>query len=784
MGTYIPSTHLSLIGKAGIFLCFLLGNIGMSKAQVVQLMVSTSKNEAVSNASVYVNQTLLGTTDSNGLLSADFTAYSMINLAVTAKGFDVYEEKIIRENISDSLLLVLIEEASQSLDELVITAGRKAENIATIPSSVTILNEKDLQTQLEMTTNLSTILGNTIPGLGTATGRATNAGQTLRGRQVLVLVDGIPQSTPLMNGSRDIRTIDPNAIERVEVIKGATSIYGNGSGGGIINYITKKYKGDKALEGKTSVGTSFNAMNPSGTLGYRVSQFFSGKKNKLSYNVGGSIDYTGLLRDGDGTPLGQNDGLSNTNQHNAFVKFTYDINEKEEVSAFYNFYGSLQHSKYISKNGVYGQTPTVGVRGEDLGKPAGTPYNHNAMMRYVHRGIFLNSDMDVTAYYTTFRSMNRYITKGTAWYGAGQTQINSEKKGLRINLNTPFNIKSISGEVTYGLDMLNDVTNQDLTDGRVYIPNMNMWNVAPYAQLKVDVLPNLIFKGGIRYENANVQVNDYQTIAIGPNNEGSIPVKGGRIPYQATMFNAGLRFNKYEVFNPFISFSQAFSINEIGRILRRAEENTIKSLSTDPIITNNYEIGFSSRFAIFNVTAAYYFSASNLGMNLVDRNGFLFPQREPEEVQGFEIAADARISPKITLNVSYAYVEGKVKFDDGRKAYLNGSRIAPPKATASIAYRPNDKLGIQLFWVFSGVRDRFNLNDKGKYNNSEGPVKEISVFNVSANYSINTHWGVSLGIENLFNKTYYPVVSQYRALDAEYLRAPGNVTTMNVYYKF
>ena len=59
----------------------------------------------------------------------------------------------------------------------------------------------------------------------------------LEGPYTLVLIDGIPQSTPLMNGARDLRVVDANAIERIEVLKGATSIYGNGSGGGIINYI-------------------------------------------------------------------------------------------------------------------------------------------------------------------------------------------------------------------------------------------------------------------------------------------------------------------------------------------------------------------------------------------------------------------------------------------------------------------------------------------------------------------------------------------------------------------
>ena len=127
-----------------------------------------------------------------------------------------------------------------SIEEVVITAGRKMEYINKIPSSVTVITQKQIQEQLTFTNDLSHIIGNLVPGISVSNNKSTNSGQTLRGRTALVLVDGIPQSTPLMNGARDIRTLDPSVIERIEVIKGATSIYGNGAGGGIINYITKK----------------------------------------------------------------------------------------------------------------------------------------------------------------------------------------------------------------------------------------------------------------------------------------------------------------------------------------------------------------------------------------------------------------------------------------------------------------------------------------------------------------------------------------------------------------
>ncbi|MDM1384061.1 TonB-dependent receptor [Myroides marinus] len=777
----LSTNYSNLTAKLFSFILLLFTTTMLSQNVIVK--VNNPNLKAVKGAQIYINGDQKGVTDKEGGFSIDWTTLGDATLLVVADGYEEQMLTVVKSELSSSLVVEL-KPLEQSLDEIVITAGRKAENIATIPSSVTIIGQKEMEKQMNVTTDISTILSNLVPGLGNATNKGTSSGQTLRGRPLLVLIDGIPQSTPLMNGARDIRSIAPSAIERVEVIKGATAIYGNGSTGGIINYITKKNKGQQSFGGTTVLGTSFNPANSSGTMGYKVSQSFGGKYKKWNYSVGASLDYNGVQRDGEGLILGQTDGLSNTYQKNLFAQITYDINDYSSIRAFYNGYSSVQHARYISKTGKYGQTPTIGIAGTDPGEHAGTPHNHNMMLGYTNSDLFLGTQLDVTFYMNSFRSMNRYVEKGTAWYGPGQTRINSNKKGLRVNLNTPFVVFDMPSEITYGVDWLNDVTDQDLTDARVYIPKMDMINIAPYAQLKVDIIDNLIFKAGIRYENANVKVNDFNTIATGPNNEGSIFVQGGKIPYKTTLFNAGLRYNKYEVFNPFVSFSQGFAINELGRILRRAKESTLDQLETEPIITNNYEVGFSSRFSIFSFTGSYYVSTSKLGANLVDVGGYLVAQREPERVHGFEITGEAILSPQWTVGGSYAYVEGKAEFDDGSKVYLNGGRISPPKATAFVYYTPNDKLNLQLYWLYSGSRDRFDANAQGKYKNSEGPVKDISLFNIASTYTLNKSWKFSVGIENLFNKTYYPVVSQYRALDADYIRGNGMQANLTMQYNF
>ena len=219
-----------------LFSFFVLFTINM-KAQSLRLKIENESKKPITNASVSSNNKIIGTTNLSGEVSVLNAEIKNNTILISAPDFQLLSYTVNPEE-QNSVTIVLNKE--NQLDEVVITAGRKQENINTIPSSVTIMSQKEIQQQSSINSNLSSILGNVIPGLGTTTNKATNSGQTLRGRQVLVLIDGIPQSTPLMNGNRDIRAIDANAIERIEVIKGATSIYGNGSGGGIINYITKK----------------------------------------------------------------------------------------------------------------------------------------------------------------------------------------------------------------------------------------------------------------------------------------------------------------------------------------------------------------------------------------------------------------------------------------------------------------------------------------------------------------------------------------------------------------
>lgn len=92
----------------------------------------------------------------------------------------------------------------------------------------------------------------------------------MRGRTVQYMIDGVPQ-TGSRDSSRQLNSISPDMIERVEVVSGASSIYGAGATGGIINIITKRGSGD-GVNFETKLGVTSGDNFKSDALAYEEFQ--------------------------------------------------------------------------------------------------------------------------------------------------------------------------------------------------------------------------------------------------------------------------------------------------------------------------------------------------------------------------------------------------------------------------------------------------------------------------------------------------------------------------------
>ncbi len=671
-----------------------------------------------------------------------------------------------------------LEPASRELGEVVVSASRKPEVLDNVPSSVTVLSRKTIEDNMAVTTDITQILANAVPGLAPSAQTNSNVGQSLRGRSVLIMIDGIPQSTPLRNGEVDLRSIDPAVLQRIDVLKGATAIYGNGATGGLINYITLTPQNDAVIAGKTTLNLTGSLAGLKNSVGGRVGQLLHGKYKKFDYAVSGVYERTGEWKDAKGKLLGPNYSLGETDSYNAFVKLGFTPNRRQRIQLMYNYYNSQQNSNYTLVNGDYlTGKPATGVLGKQAGKPTGINGNQNLQLSYSADSLIGGTSLQADAYYES-RDDVFYVSFGRFEGGDGQSHTLAKKKGLRFMFSSPL---GKTGSLSYGTDLVHDVTSQPLVDGRVWVPEMKMFNVAPFAETQWTVLDHLILKGGVRVERVNIGVDDYTTLRItnaaGQTITPSFAVKGGDLNYTATLFNAGVRYNRLPAFTPYFSFSQGFSVADIGLALRDAKVDNISKINTEAVLVNNYELGFVSKVQKLRFELTGFVSTSKLGAEMVyDVATDLFNvSRMPERIYGVEAAVQYSPLASLDLGASFSYVEGKA--DTGRngnyKMYLNGRRIAAPKLGGSIHFRPVSTLELQLHYTGIMNRSRFNKLPSGLYKGNEGEVKAYNLFNLNASYRVTRSTMLTLGIENLFNADYFPARSQWFMIPGFYSKGKG-----------
>jgi len=748
-------------------------------------MVTDEQNQPIFDATIYIAELQQGTiTDFDGNYELPNIKEGTWEVTFRMLGYQPQTKNISFIRDKTITFTTILKKDLNSLDEVVVSASRHTEYLSEIPASISVVNEAKLREFSNSTSNISEILEFTVPGLAVSTGTFSNWGQTLRGRSLLVMVDGIPQSSPLRNGQLGIKSISPNDISRVEVIKGATSIFGNGGNGGFINYITKKTNATKKIEGSTNIWGTSNLVKTEDALGFGGYQSLKGNLDKFNYYVSGSYERTGSKYDADGVIILPTYGLDNTNIYSTLAKLEYQISDDQKIIIGGNLYKSAQDTPFIpvpaefevyNEDGDYTLTAGYGVKGSVEGQePTGSTLI-NGQLKYSLDNIFSEStNFTADMYYQNTENIFFYSDK---FKDGGQSVINAEKYGLRPNFNTSINTnRSTDITLTYGVDLLKDQTNQGLLDGRLWVPNIEMMSWAPYLQSTFKFDNKWVIKGGVRYDDMNIDIADFNTLPYSPLGDGnynpSVAVEGGKIGFNNLAFNLGLRYIEHQEFIPFISYSQGFSIADLGSVLRSATADNIDDIQLEPAVTKNYEFGFLSKFHNFKLEAVGYYSTSNLGTGVVfdeDINSFV-PSVQPQNIYGGEVAIDYfTYNNKLQFGTSYSYVEGVTHTaeDENNLTYLGGDVIAAPKWTVYVTWKPTIKLITSLRMTNLGNRNRFDpyldANDNYTFRHTQFPVTGYTLLNWSLTYQLQSNISVALGINNLLNEYYLPARSQWAA---------------------
>lgn len=158
------------------------------------------------------------------------------------------------------------------LEPVVVTAAKMEAELDKIPANVDVLSGRELE-QISSATTVNEVL-NRVPGLYVPqfqSGIAVDGVYSTRGSEptawgVRILVNGIEFNKG--NGYTVPPRIPMNDIERIEVIKGASAVYGDQAVGGVINIVTRVPKEPLtakagAVYGDFDLGKYYTAINGS-----------------------------------------------------------------------------------------------------------------------------------------------------------------------------------------------------------------------------------------------------------------------------------------------------------------------------------------------------------------------------------------------------------------------------------------------------------------------------------------------------------------------------------------
>lgn len=156
----------------------------------------------------------------------------------------------VRQTADNAFVLVRAEGAdaarprTYALDEVVVTATKTPVAVADLPVSVTVIPKEEIQQSTPR--DLSDMLRR-VPGVdvsrNSSAGVATISMRGMGFQRTAVLIDGQPADfLPTgVGGVTAVQAVDPENVERIEVVRGAGSaLYGSNAMGGVVNIITKK----------------------------------------------------------------------------------------------------------------------------------------------------------------------------------------------------------------------------------------------------------------------------------------------------------------------------------------------------------------------------------------------------------------------------------------------------------------------------------------------------------------------------------------------------------------
>ena len=295
------------------FIYFLSGILSVGQAQALSVF-DADTNAPLESVAIFSEDrkrsTLTGP-EGNAPLSI-----FLPNERVTVQYFG-YEVQQFSVDFSQATTHLFLVPEAQNLDEVILSVARSQSKRNEIAEKVAVISSETIRKN-PMSTGADLLA--LTPGVRIQKSQGGGGSPVLRGfeaNRVLLVVDGVRMNNAIYRSGhlQNAITLDPNTIERVEVMFGSSSVgYGSDALGGVIHYYTKSPVLNGSKKWQSRVSSEFNSANQSGL--YHASADISHEKwgSLTSF----SFSQFGDIRMGTNRTHGYKDwGLSNYYSENS-----------------------------------------------------------------------------------------------------------------------------------------------------------------------------------------------------------------------------------------------------------------------------------------------------------------------------------------------------------------------------------------------------------------------------------------------------------------------------------
>jgi len=610
------------------------------------------------------------------------------------------------------------------LEDIVVTAQKRAENIQSVPISVSAVTGDAIASQ-QITNILS--LANSIPNVQintfsnspdsavfTIRGIGVNDADPYVGTTVSVIVDGVVVG---VNTGALLQLFD---IDRVEILRGPQgTLFGANTTGGVINVVTKQPTG--VLEGEAQVvAGNYGRLNANAALNFPITDNLAGKISVLH------MGHDGFFRNTiDNSRLGG----TNVTTLRGYLKYTLDNYDATLISEYVRSRNGSQTALNLADptQALYvpGQTDQ-GLRfrrGQSRGQP---DFNNRDSYSFTLTQDFDTSLGDVVSISNYREYRNELWSDDDAVEPVLlQSRRNTMHSQYSQELRTTIDVNDrtqlmVGGFYFHQKYLLTHFTNLDgflVGLGQPQLQDQKNWSLSGFTQLYFKLTDQLRLQAGFRYSHEKTRARSVTANSLSPSPgvilsdfsdagnliPGSLVDVSGRKSWDEVGYKLGLDYNLTDDMMLYGYYARGFKSGGFaGRIAVPEDIGPF-----DPEKVDTFEVGMKSDFLDGRLranVAAFYniYKDMQVTQNITyldGRNSSSIFNAGKSKTKGFEVELTALPLEGLTLSASVAYLDAKYKRYDTLKldpatntlvpASFAGNRLMnAPKftGTASVSY--------------------------------------------------------------------------------------------------